>query len=395
MLLLAVASALPSSPPTGQAAPLGAADGQTTTITDLDGIARSLTIEQKVGQLLLLGFDGSSADAAQPEIVDLQAGGIVLLNNGSVAADVQSLVQGLQATAQTADSLPLLVAIDQEGGDVQRIREGVTQFGSNWELGRVQPLTQAIAAACARGATHGRELSALGINLNFAPVLDVWDNPRNTVIGTRSYSDDPDRAAVLGAAYIEGLQGNGVLATGKHFPGHGSTDEDSHFGLPILYHDRARLDDVELVPFRRAMAARVAAIMTAHVSYPLVDPIPDRPASLSPVIVGQLLRGDLNYDGLVVTDEIGGMRAITDAYSAGDAAVQAILAGNDMVTIEGPPSSQYQARDALLAAIGQQISVDRLDQSVRRILRAKQEAGLILGQNPADLVPQAPLCTSP
>jgi beta-N-acetylhexosaminidase len=234
----------------------------------------------------------------------------------------------------------------------------------------------AIATACARGVTHGQELARLGINMNLAPVLDVWDNPRNQVIGDRSYSSDPNVAARLGTAYIEALQAQGVLAIGKHFPGHGSTDEDSHLTLPVLSYDRARLDAVELVPFRRAIAVQVAGIMTAHVVYPALDPVPQRPASLSPAIVTDLLRGELAYDGLVLTDDMAGMRAITDRYAAGEAALQAILAGSDMLIVEGPLERQRRVAEAILADVGQRISIERLDASVRRILRVKQRLGL-------------------
>jgi beta-N-acetylhexosaminidase len=346
---------------------------------DVEGLLASLSLEDKVGQLLLLGFDGTSAASAETQIAELRAGGIVLLANGSSADGVQALVQGLRDRARDVGVLPPLVAIDHEGGLVQRVRTGMSQLGPNRNVGSIQPLADAIAAACDRGATHGRELRAIGIDMNLAPVLDVWDNPANTVIASRAYSADPGRVAALGAAYVESLQRAGVLATAKHFPGHGSTDEDSHLALPVLHHDRARLEEVELVPFRAAVRAQVAAIMTAHVSYPLVDPVPDRPATLSPAIIGGILRVDLGYDGLVVTDDMGAMRAITGAYGPGEAAVQAIAAGADMLTIAGPTATEVEARRALLAAIGNQISEARLNQSVRRVLRAKQLAGLLPG----------------
>jgi beta-N-acetylhexosaminidase len=216
----------------------------------------------------------------------------------------------------------------------------------------------------------------MGINMNLAPVLDVWDNPQNTVIGDRSYGSDPTLVAELGVAYIQALQGQGVLATAKHFPGHGSTDEDSHLTLPILRHDRARLNAVELGPFRAAIGAGVTAIMTAHVAYPLIDSDPDRPASLSPLIVSELLRGDLGFDGLVITDDLGVMRAVTDRYEAGESAVAAITAGADMLIVAGPAERQRQMAAALLDEVGRSIPTDRLDTSVRRVLRAKLRIGL-------------------
>jgi beta-N-acetylhexosaminidase len=234
-----------------------------------------------------------------------------------------------------------------------------------------------VLTACARGATHGRELSALGIHMNLAPVLDVWDNPQNSVIGERSYSSDPETVARLGTAYIHGLQAQGVLAVGKHFPGHGSTSEDSHVTLPVVQHDRAWMEAHELVPFRAALRGSVAAIMTAHVSFPLIDPLPDRPASLSPPIVSGLLREELGYDGLVLTDDMGVMEAITGRYEAGDAAVKALQAGSDMLIVVGPLARQRRMVEAIAAEVGSTISPERLDASVRRVLRAKQQVGLL------------------
>lgn len=353
----------------------------------------AMATADKVGQLLLAGFEGSDAAGAGPAIGELRAGGIALLANATTADQARALTTDLQRLAARAGLPPLLIAIDHEGGSVQRIRTGVTNLGSNWLLGQVTPPERAVAAACQRGAIHGRELAGLGISMNLAPVLDVWDNPANTVIGDRSYSSDPAVAARLGAAYVEAMQAQGVLAVGKHFPGHGSSTEDSHLTLPVVAHDRARLDAVELVPFRAAIQADVAAIMTAHVSYPLVDPEPDRPGSLSPAIVDGLLRGELGYEGLVVTDDMGAMQAITGRYEAGEAAVRAIEAGADLLIVVGPLDRQRRTVEAILAEVGRSISPERLDASVRRVLRAKQAAGL-LGPDRPSLAPPTPVCAA-
>jgi beta-N-acetylhexosaminidase len=357
-------------------------------VDPLTMIVDSMSVEDKVGQLLFLGFPGGNADAARPAIVELRAGGIALLSNATTADTVRGLTSDLQAIAVAAGMMPLMIAIDHEGEPVQRVRSGVTTFGSNWQLGQVRPLDAAVAAACSRGATHGRELAAMGISMNLGPVLDVWDNPRNRVIAERSFSDDPAMVAELGAAYIQGLQAQGVLAVGKHFPGHGGTDEDSHLTLPVLSSSRARIEAVELLPFRRAIQAQVAGVMTAHVSYPELDPAARRPASLSAAIVTDLLRGQLAYDGLVLTDDMGMMRAITDRYEAGDAAVQAIIAGSDMLIVVGPLERQRRVAEALAAEVGRNISRERLDASVRRILRAKLQARL-WGQAPATIAQSA------
>lgn len=379
---------LPSPSPAALASPRTAAR-----VDPIEARLAGLSTADKVGQLLMAGFEGADAAGAAAAIGELRAGGIALLANAKTADQARVLTAELQRLAAAQGLPPLLIAIDHEGGPVQRIRTGVSSLGPNWQLGQVRPLEAAVAAACSRGAIHGRELADLGIRMNLAPVLDVWDNPENTVIGERAYSGDPAIAARLGAAYVEALQARGVLAVGKHFPGHGSSREDSHLTLPVVRHDRARLEAVELAPFRAAMAANVASIMTAHVSYPLLDPVPDRPGSLSPAIVDGLLRGELGYGGLIVTDDMGAMEAITGRYEAGDAAVKAVLAGSDLLIVVGPLERQRRMVRAILAEVGTSISPERLATSVRRVLRAKQQAGL-LGPDTSGpgLLPTAAAC---
>jgi beta-N-acetylhexosaminidase len=381
-------SAPPSSPAAAQAAGWLTAAAQPA--DPLDALLAGLSRADKVGQLLLVGFEGGDPAAARPAIEALRVGGIALLANASTASQARALTAGLQQQAGQAGVLPLLIGVDHEGGAVQRIVTGVTSFGPNLDLGGLEPAA-ALEAACGRGARQGRELAGLGIQLNFAPVLDVWDNPQNTVIGDRAYSDDPAVVARLGAGYIEALQAAGVLAVGKHFPGHGSSTEDSHLTLPVVRHDRAWLERHELVPFRAALEAGVGALMTAHVHYPLLDSTPDRPASLSPVLVNGLLRGELEYDGLVLTDDLGAMRAVTDRFDPGEAAVRAIEAGSDLLVSVGALEQQRQMRDALLGAVGTRLSEARLDDSVRRVLRAKRQVGL-LGPPPALPAPATPRC---
>jgi len=387
-LRAAALAAEPAPPP--QAAP--ATPGPDPDVAALRAMVQGMSLDDEVGQLLLLGFEGGDAAGAAVAIGELRAGGIALLSNATSADAVARLNQDLQALARANAVAPLLIAIDHEGGPVQRITSGLPNLGANWDLGQVTPLEAAVQQACTRGAEHGRELAALGIHMNLAPVLDVWDNPENTVIAHRAYSSDPQVVAQLGSAYIEAMQGAGVLAVGKHFPGHGSSTEDSHLTLPVVRHDRARLDAVELVPFRAAIRANVAAIMLAHVSYPLVDPTPDLPASLSPAIATALLRDELGYQGLVLTDDMGAMVAITGRYEAGDAAVRAVQAGADMLIVVGPVERQRRMAQALRAAVGSQISKERLDAAVERVLVAKRAAGL-LPLPPQSLAPAEPVCS--
>jgi beta-N-acetylhexosaminidase len=343
---------------------------------------RGMTTRDKVGQLFMLGFSGSAASGAIPAITELRAGAIVFVANATSAEQASVLSSAIQQIAADSGVVPPLIAIDHEGGPVQRIREGVADLGSNWDVGRVEPIQAAIGAACSRGATHGRELAAMGVHVNLAPVVDVLTNPANSVIGNRSYGSDPGRVAQIGAAYIEGLQGQGVLAVAKHFPGHGGVGEDSHVTLPISRQDRQGLDAFELVPFRSAIQVGVAAVMTAHVGYPAVDPPLTRPASLSPTLIAGVLRRDLGFQGVVVTDDLGQMRAVTDHYGPGEAAVQALVAGSDVLLSVGPLARQREMVEAVVAAVGNEISVERLETSIMRVLKAKQAAGLLPGGAP-------------
>jgi beta-N-acetylhexosaminidase len=310
----------------------------------------------------------------------LRPGGIVYVDNARAAADARAINAALPAIAQEYGVLPPLIAVDHEGGNVQRIQD-VANLGSNAAFAATQPTDQ---EACLRGQQHAEQLRAMGFTMNLAPVLDVNNNPANPVIGIRSYGADPALVARLGSAYVRGLQGGGVAAVGKHFPGHGNTGVDSHVQLPTLPQTEADLEQIELVPFRRAIAPEtdVAALMSAHIVFPAVDPS-GLPATLSYPIITGLLRQRLGFQGLVVSDDLAGMRAITDNFPPGDAAVQAVRAGVDMLIIGGGVPRQRESRDALLAALGTgALSRERLDEAVRHVVVVKARFGL-LGDVPA------------
>jgi beta-glucosidase-like glycosyl hydrolase len=226
----------------------------------------------------------------------------------------------------------------------------------------------------------------MGVHAVFAPVADVNNNARNPVINTRSYGEDPNKVAAMAGAVVRGIHEGGALATLKHFPGHGDTDVDSHLGLPVIRHPRERLDAVELAPFRAAIAAGADAVMIAHIEMPAVDPAPGTPATLSRPVVTGLLRGDLRFDGLVVTDSMQ-MRGVTAVMSPGEAAVRAVKAGNDIV-LHSPDDAE--AVGAVKAAIAKgEIDMAQVDASVTRILRAKARLGLHLTKTVSlDAVPE-------
>ena len=352
---------------------IGAISSPISALTDpeIDTMIAEMTIEEKVGQLIMVGFEGTQAnEAIETHIRKRFVGGIVLFSrNIQSPQQTAELTNELQRLAEaTARQIPLFIGIDQEGGWVIRLKEGATVLPGNMALGA----TNSTELAERAGEITAVELAAVGVNLNFAPVMDVNNNPDNPVIGRRSFGESPELVSRLGIPYIRGLQRNGVLATAKHFPGHGDTTVDSHFELPTVSHDLERIHALELQPFRAAIDADVAAIMTAHIIYPAFDAA--RPATLSPTILTDLLRKELGFDGLLITDDME-MKAIDDRYRSGEAAVMAVEAGADIVMVLWTPAKQIEVFDALLSAIKSgRISQARLDQSIERILKSKGAA---------------------
>lgn len=338
-----------------------------------------LSLRQKVGQLFVVGFDGPDVPSQfESLLTDWGVGGVLYFaRNLSTPSQTEALSASLQRLAANANLPPLLVAIDQEGGPVTRV-----SWGADPPSAMAVGATGREAVAAEVGAAIGEELRALGINLNFAPVLDVNVNPENPVIGIRSFGDDPSLVSRFGSQFAEGLQRADVLACGKHFPGHGDTVTDSHHQLPVLPHSRERLDRVELAPFQRAVDAGVDAIMTTHVAFPTVTGAADRPATIAPSVVTGLLRGELGFDGLVVTDCLE-MDAISSGIGTVEAAVQALEAGCDLLTISHTPERQRAAMRAVLDAVRTgRLSEARLDESVKRVLAAKRAAAV---EGPAPL----------
>lgn len=319
----------------------------------------------QIGQLFMIGFDGTTVS---PELAsflkEYKPGGVILFSrNLESMAQTVELTQDLQRCSPHS---PLLISIDQEGGRVSRLPKGFTIFPPCEVLGRCRSSELAYAAA----ATTAKELRAVGINMNMSPVLDVNSNPTNPVIGDRAFGTTPDVVSELGLATVGGLQDNRVVACGKHFPGHGDTTSDSHKELPIVSATRERLERIEFPPFRHAVTNGVATMMTAHVVYQALDE--NRPATLSPSIIGRLLREELHYDGVVLTDDLE-MHAIIDHYGIGDATIQAIQAGCDMPLICKDRDRIVAGLNAVDKAVADgDISAGRLAQSLARIRRLKE-----------------------
>jgi beta-glucosidase-like glycosyl hydrolase len=348
----------------------------------------AMTVDEEVGQLLVSSFQSNFISSDSTTFDDLaraareyHVGGFHVFGASELAPPVLLnatygtviLGQPLEAAStinrlQAVSKLPLLNTADFEMGVGFRI-QGATAFPRAMAFGAVGDEKLAFEA----GRVTGEEARALGVHVNFAPVVDVNNNPRNPVINTRSFGEDPAAVARLAAAYVRGLQSAGVSATLKHFPGHGDTDVDSHVGLPVIKQPRERLDTIELPPFRAGIAAGADAVMTGHIEMPELDPTPSTPTTLSEPTVSGLLRKELGFGGLVYTDSMG-MQGVTAMHSPGAAAVRAIKAGNDVVLHSPNDGAAFAAlRDAVKSG---EIPMSRVDVSVERILRAKARAGL-------------------
>jgi beta-N-acetylhexosaminidase len=318
--------------------------------------------ERAAARLLMIGFDGLEPTPEVEALIRRGVGGVILFaRNFRDRAQVAGLCRRLKSLA----SGPLAIAVDHEGGRVQRFRgTGFTDTPPMRDLGS-HP--EGERRARAYGALFAAELRPLGIDIDFAPVLDVDSNPANPVIGERSFSRDAETVGRLGRALIEGLQSGGVAACGKHFPGHGDTSTDSHLELPRLTHGLERLRAVELVPFRSAVAAGVASIMTSHIVFSALDPT--QPATMSPQVIDGLLRGELGYDGVVVSDDLE-MKAIAAHFPMPEAAIQAIKAGCDLLLVCHDPRLQAATLDGLARAIADgTIPAERVASAHRRLDR--------------------------
>ncbi|UJL48285.1 glycoside hydrolase family 3 C-terminal domain-containing protein [Virgibacillus sp. NKC19-16] len=360
---------------------------------DIDWIESKIgqmTLEEKIGQLFVIHAYGETPTDPNYEETNLgnnrggknfkeiienyHIGGVIYFNwshNIGTPLDgpqVNALSNGLQEIAMDQPtSIPLFISTDQEGGTVQRVTEPGTVFPGNMAIGATRSEDYARDSA----QILGKELNSLGINMNFAPTVDVNINPENPVIGVRSFGEDPDLVSDLGVAQIMGYKNENIMSSVKHFPGHGDTDVDSHYGLPIIDHDIETLHEVDLKPFKAAIDAGVESIMTAHIVVPALDDS-GLPATLSKPIITDLLRGELGYDGLVITDSLDMSGA--NVVPPERVSVESFKAGVDVLL--NPPDVEMAFNSMLEAVENGEISEARLDESVFRILQAKMRNGL-------------------
>jgi beta-N-acetylhexosaminidase len=335
-----------------------------------------LATRRDIGQFLIGSMPGRTIPAELRSLArEFDLGGVILFSRNIEAPEQ---VAELSAESEALGrSIPAWVSVDQEGGRVARLKEPFTKWPPMATLGRAGKESEPLAARFATALAQ--ELLAVGISLDYAPVLDIHTNPKNPVIGDRALAERAEDVARLGRVIIRALQDAGLAACGKHFPGHGDTSTDSHFELPLVEHAPDRLRAIEFEPFRAAIAEQVAFIMTAHVLVPTLDE--RRPASLSPEIVQKLLREELHFEGVILSDDLE-MKAVSAKYEVPDAAVEAIAAGCDAVLVcSGDIDLQARTLEALVRATESgRISTKRSDDAFMRLRRVKQR--FLLGDRP-------------
>ncbi|GER88224.1 beta-N-acetylhexosaminidase [Dictyobacter vulcani] len=330
-----------------------------------------MSLEEQIGQLFIVGFPGTTVT---PELVELiqkyHVGGIILFaRNLENPQQIQELTQSLQKVAREAGQrYPLLICIDQENGMVRRFGNSTTFFPGNMALGAIASpeLTREIAQAT------GRELKALGINMNLAPVADVNNNPANPVIGIRSFGEDPQQVARHVAAMVAGYRDSGIITSLKHFPGHGDTAVDSHLALPSIPYDLERLESLELLPFREGIAAGADSIMVAHLYLPALMPAGELiPATVSRTIIHDLLRQKIGYDGVITTDCLE-MNAVADTIGVEQGAVMALQAGSDLAMISHRYDRQRGGLEKTYQAVeNKTLSAQSIQEACERVLKLK------------------------
>lgn len=335
-----------------------------------DPIAEQLekmTTEEKIGQLVIAGFDGYEVDETLKNLITHKGiGGMILFSdNIESAQQLTTLTNQIKQAAQ--DGIPVLIGMDEEGGNVSRLPKDVLSMPPAYTIAQ-----NGGADACYEGGKNiARQLTAFGLQTGFSPVLDIWSNPDNTVIGNRAYGTDAQSVASCGIAAMNGVLDGGGIPVVKHFPGHGDTDTDSHYDLPVVTKTKRQLYKSELIPFKQAISQGAPAVMVSHILCSELDE--EYPASLSKTLVQGLLRDEMGFDGVVFTDDLT-MGAITESYSLEQACVLAVNAGCDMLLVCHEYDNVYTVLEALKTAVENgKISMQRIDEAVARILRLKSD----------------------
>ena len=327
----------------------------------------NMTLDEKIGQMITIGIDGYSVDdTAKQLITDKKVGGVILFkNNISYSNQLLQLINDIKGINST-NKIPIFISVDQEGGRVNRLPSEIKSLPSNEVVGNKNDNKLAYDI----GKNIGYTLGSFGFNMDFAPVLDVNSNPNNTVIGDRSFSNDKDKVASLGASEINGFKDSNIISVAKHFPGHGDTATDSHYALPIINKTLDELKSVEFVPFKKSIEEKVPAIMVSHILMPQIDA--NNPASMSKTIITDILRKDLKFDGLIVTDDMT-MGAVTNELDITTACINSINAGADLLLVCHGYDNEINVINAIKDAVNNGIiSIDTINRSVYKILSLKE-----------------------
>lgn len=362
-----------TEPPPGQASP-SAPETPDTPAVPADPAAEllaRLSTDEKIGQLVLVGMEGTKPDDVTRSLIeeDHVGGFIFYKDNIQNAKQALELFNGLK-DANRDQQVPLFLSVDEEGGRVSRMPGELAKLPAARKIGD----TGSEELAGQIGGIIGRELAGFGLNLDFAPVLDVNSNPDNPVIGDRAFGTKPEIVGRMGIAVMKGIREQGVIPVVKHFPGHGDTSVDSHLGLPVVEHDLSRLRKLELVPFKQAIQEGADVVMIAHLLMPQLDP--DHPASFSKAVIDDLLRQELGFEGTIISDDMT-MGAITQHYDIGDAAVLFVRAGGNIVLVGHDYDKEKQVLQALRAAVASgKITPEMLDERVYDVLKLKQKYAL-------------------
>lgn len=326
-----------------------------------------MSLEEKIGQLIIGGFEGTTMTKdAKQMIRDWKLGGIILFaNNLETPEQSMELLNGIKKENKD-HPLPLFISVDQEGGRVTRLPE-LSHLPTNLQIGQSGNEENAYKY----GELLANQLHAFGFNMNFAPVLDVNSNPNNPVIGNRSFGDDPQTVSDFGIQMMRAMQDSSIISAVKHFPGHGDTKEDSHESLPVINKTMEELSTLELLPFEQAISNGVDIVMTAHILLPEIDA--DYPATLSPRVITNILREQLGYNGVVITDDLT-MGAITNDYGVADASLLAIQAGVDLVLVAHGPEPIAETIERIRDAVESgELTEERINESVTRIVKLKNK----------------------
>ncbi len=337
---------------------------------NIDSMIEDMSLEEKIGQLIVAGVEGSEPnEQTRRMIVEQHVGGIIFFRNN--LADPASIIQFVNQVNEwnQVNHAPLLLSVDQEGGRVSRFNDWVA-LPSALQIGE----SSDPELASLLGFVLGEGVDMMGMNMNFAPVLDVNSNPANPVIGDRSFGDDPEQVSTMGIKVMQHIKQEGVIPVVKHFPGHGDTDTDSHLDLPVILKTEDELDSLELKPFADAIDAGADVVMVAHILFPALDE--ELPSSLSPAVITDQLRNKLGFDGVVITDDLT-MRAIANRYGMGEAAVLSLKAGTDILLV----AHKYENVDEVITYVKKAVdegtlTEKRIEESVRRILQLKADYDL-------------------